>query len=61
VQSGGIFGKSNRLDPIFRTTNLRDRIKSEFERLRVIFPGTELWIVKMFGNFVLEKTKSDDS
>lgn len=46
VQSGGMFGKSNRLDPIFRATNLRDRIKSKFERLRVIFPGTELWIVK---------------
>lgn len=61
VQSGGIFGKSNRLDPIFRVTNLRGRIKSEFERLSVFFPGTELWIVKIFGNFVLEKPISDDS
>ncbi len=58
VQTGGMFGKSNRNDPIFRIGTLRGRIMQEYARVKAIFPATELYSVKLFRNFVLEMTKS---
>lgn len=61
VQSGGIFGRSERSDPLFRFVRLQERIKIEFERAKTAFPGTELRTIKIFRNFVLEMTKTGSS
>ena len=59
VQQGGLFGKSERRDPIMRMCSIRSRTLIEFERLKRLFPVSETQIVKMFRNFVSEKTKSE--
>ncbi len=61
VHSGGIFGRFNRSDPLFRFVRLNERIKIEFERAKTVFPGTELRTIKIFRNFVLEMTKTGSS
>lgn len=58
MQTGGLFGKSNRSDPMFVANTLRGRIMREYERVQAMFPGTSLYSVKLFRNFVLEMTKS---
>lgn len=61
MQTGGLFGRSKRSDPMFQANSLRIRVKIEFERASRIFPGTSLWTIKIFRNFVLEMTKTSSS
>lgn len=61
TQTGGLFGRSKRSDPVFSAQSLRARIRTEFERASGTFPGTKLRTIKVFRNFVLEKTKTDSS
>jgi glycosyltransferase involved in cell wall biosynthesis len=56
MQKGGLFGRSNRNDPLFKVNGLRGRVRKEFERTSNIFPSTNLQLIKIFRNFVSEKT-----
>ena len=61
MQKGGLFGRSKRSDPMFQAKRLGERVRIEFERASSIFPGTNLRTIKVFRNFVLEKTKTGGS
>jgi GT2 family glycosyltransferase len=61
MQKGGLFGRSHRSDPLFRIIGLRKRVIKEFERTRNMFPSTNLQLIKIFRNFVSEKTKNGGS
>lgn len=56
VQTGGLFGKSTRSDPVFQFRKIRGRVLSEYMRMKMIFPTTEVYSKKLFREFILEDT-----
>jgi GT2 family glycosyltransferase len=59
IQTGGLFGKSKRTDKPMSHHTIKSRVLRELKEMADIFPVGEIRVIKVFGKFAVEKTKSN--